>query len=467
MVEVLSAVPDDRELLLRSLQILLLSEAQLARCQALLEKYHYLGGLQAVGERLHYAVCDRHGGWLGVLVFTAAARRLRPRDQWIGWTDEQRRRRLALVANNARFLLLPEKSVPNLASATLSRVLARLSADWQARYGHPILVVETFVDPERFRGTLYTASGWEELGLTQGCGRRARDFYERHDRPKRLFVRALHPRARRCLQAEQLRPALAGVEAKAPIRCTQNSPELCALLERFRAVPEYRTRVCSYPLYALLAITAAAYLASAPRGQKDLAGFARRLSQAQRRALGVRRDPATGRPPAPSQPTFSRMFKRVSASAIEQVALAHQRQVRGAPPTEELIVLDGKTPKHSGGHDVLTAVTVPSQHYLGGAVVPDKTNEIIAARDLFARIDLDGKTASLDALHTQDQTARELMLEHGADYLFTVKSNQPTVLANIERLVPDPATPFFLPAPTSSGASNPPNATKAAPKPAP
>ena len=80
-----------------------------------------------------------------------------------------------------------------------------------------------------------------------------------------------------------------------------------------------------YLLYALLGITAAAYLASAPRGQKDLAAFARRLSQAQRRVLGVRRDPATGRHPAPSQPTFSRMFKRVSATAIEQVALAHQR----------------------------------------------------------------------------------------------------------------------------------------------
>ena len=91
---------------------------------------------------------------------------------------------------------------------------------------------------------------------------------------------------------------------------------------------------------------------------------------------------------------------------------------------------------------MLTAVTVPSQHYLGSALVDTKTNEIPVARELFKKLELDGRKVSLDALHTQDQTARALVLEHGADYLFTVKDNQPTLRANIERLVQAPPARF-------------------------
>src|SRR5439155_8604970 len=111
-------------------------------------------------------------------------------------------------------------------------------------------------------------------------------------------------------------------------------------------------------------------------------------------------------------------------------------------PAHELIVLDGKQPKHGGGQSVLTAVSVPSQYYLGSAMVDTKTNEIPVARELFKKLDLDGRKVSLDALHTQDQTARELVLEHGADFLFTVKDNQPTLRATIEKVVPAPPGDF-------------------------
>ena len=431
----------DQQEILDSIIVRPVEPEELPRCQQLLDERHYLGGLKAVGERLHYVVTEANGTWLGVLVFCAAARRLRPRDQWIGWSDEQRRRRLSLVVNNTRFLLL--QSIPNLASKTLGLVLARLSADWQMRYGHPVLLVETFVDPAHFCGTLYSASGWSELGTTDGCGRQARDFYVRHDQPKRLFARELVKNARRSLQAEHLRPALAAVEAKTPVRPTQCAPELRSLLEHFKAVPDYRARIGRYPLWSLLSIVGCAHLADCPRGQKDLAAFAGRLSQGQRRALGIRSNRKTGRCPTPSQPTFCRLYAKVPPAQIERIVLDFQRQVRGAPPPQDLIVLDGKEPRHTGGHHVLTAVTVPSQHYLGSAMVDEKTNEIPVARELFAQLDLDGRIVSLDALHTQDETARALVLEHGADYLFTVKDNQPTVRENIERIVPQPPAAFF------------------------
>lgn len=193
-----------------------------SRARRLLGKHHYLGDVRAVGEQLWYAITGR-GVWLGVLVFCAASRRLRARDQWIGWSEEQRRRRLPLLVNNCRFLLRPDKTFANLASRSLSLCLHRLSADWQARYGHPVVLVE---------------------------------------------------------------------------------------------------------------------------------------------------------------------------------------------------------------------------NYLGSAMVDTKTNEIPVARELFKKLDLDGRKVSLDALHTQDHTARDLVLQHGADYLLTVKDNQPTVRANIEKLVPAPPAGF-------------------------
>ncbi len=436
-------LPEDPVILLRTVQVQVLDTPDLRECaQQLLAAHHYLGGVQAVGEQVHYAVSDAQGEWIAVLIFAAAAQHLRPREQWIGWTDEQRRRRLALVVNNVRFLLLPERTVPNLGSVVLSRILARLSDDWQARYGHPVLVVETFVDPERFQGGVYRASGWTELGLTKGHGRKARDYYENHDRPKRLFARELVKNARRSLQAEHLKPALAAVEAKVPVRSTLKAAELQSLSDHFRAVPEYRRRMGWYPLFALLGLTACAYLAGAPRGQKDLAAFARRLSSRQRAALGVRRN-ARDEYPAPSQPTFSRMFEHVSEEQIEAALLDHQAQVRGAPPSDEIVVLDGKVPKHSRGLNVVTAVTAPSLHLLGTEVVAEKTNEIPAVRALCERLELDGRLVSIDALHTQSETARQIVLAHGGDYLMTVKGNQPAVQAAVQTQVPDPGAPLL------------------------
>ena len=135
-------------------------------------------------------------------------------------------------------------------------------------------------------------------------------------------------------------------------------------------------------------------------------------------------------------------MERIDERALETIFLQAQRQIRGPVPQDELIVLDGKEPRHGGGHSVLTAVTAPSQHYLGSALVDQKTNEIPVARELFKRLDLDGRKVSLDALHTQDQTARDVVLEHGADFLLTVKDNQPTVQKNILNLVTAPPVDF-------------------------
>jgi hypothetical protein len=431
----------EEQAILDQLQVRLLEPKELSRCNRDLDKHHYLKRIRPVGERLYYVATDAQGQWLALLVFSSAAEHLKHRDRWIGWTLEQRQRRLRLVVNNSRFLVLPEGTLPNLGSKVLRMVLDRLSDDWQNRYGHPVLIAETFVDPEQFCGTVYTVQGWEELGTTDGWGRHARDYYVKHNKPKRLFVRELCKNARRSLQAEHLKPDLAAVEERTIPRCSQKVREIRAFTEHFKSVPEFRDRIESYPLWSLLTLVLLAMLCGAPRGQKDLAKFARRLTRPQRRALGIRRNPQ-GKYPAPCQSTFCRLFQRVDGAKVNETIQAIQEQIRGKPPADELIVLDGKEPNHGGGESVLSAVCVPSQYYLGSALVDQKTNEIPVAQQLFGELDLAGRNVSLDALHTQTETGRQLVMDHGANYLLTVKDNQPTIRANIEKKIPAPEAGF-------------------------
>ena len=148
--------------------------SQRQRVAAALSQFHYLGFGGAVGENLQYIVGDGHERLLACLVFGAAAWKCQSRDQFIGWNPEQRRRNLGGLANNSRFLILPWVKVPGLASWTLGSVTRRLSSDWQAKYGHPLQAVETFVEPERFAGTAYRAAHWLRVGATTGRTRQDR-----------------------------------------------------------------------------------------------------------------------------------------------------------------------------------------------------------------------------------------------------------------------------------------------------
>ncbi len=161
----------------RPVRIVALGEghADLRLFRFLLQAHHYLGLRNPVGENLKYLARDRHGRPLACLLFGAAAWKAKGRDETIGWSGAQRERTLSRVANNARFLILPWVRVPHLASHLLSAVARRLDADWRAKYGHGIVLLETFVDRERFRGTCYRAAGWVHVGATTGRSRNDRD----------------------------------------------------------------------------------------------------------------------------------------------------------------------------------------------------------------------------------------------------------------------------------------------------
>jgi hypothetical protein len=141
---------------------------------SLLDRYHYLGYTQPVGEHLKYVIYaqDRPIACLG---WSSAPRHLGPRDRFIGWSAEARRKNIRFLAYNTRFLILPFVEVEHLASHILGCMARLLPLDWERIYGHPIYYLETFVDPGRFRGTCYRAANWQYLGLTAGLGKDSRD----------------------------------------------------------------------------------------------------------------------------------------------------------------------------------------------------------------------------------------------------------------------------------------------------
>jgi hypothetical protein len=155
-----------------------------------LSAYHYLGYCQFVGAHLKYMAFSKQRP-LACLGFAVAAWRLNCRDRFIGWDDEARKRNLHLIANNVRFLILPWVKVPHLASHLLSLIAKRISSDWKRVYGYPIVLLETFVEKERFFGTCYKAANWIKVGET--CGRGRNDRYNQNKGPiKAVFVYPLH-----------------------------------------------------------------------------------------------------------------------------------------------------------------------------------------------------------------------------------------------------------------------------------
>jgi hypothetical protein len=202
--ELLSATPPLIEGSLQSLQPLHLELAHTPklrrRVARLLAHYHYRGFNGAVGENVQYLAQDSQGRDVAVMVFGGAAWKVAVRDEFIGWSVAQRPGQLASLANQQRFLILPWVRVPHLASHLLAVATRRLSADWRDRYGHPIWLVETFVERERFAGTAYQAAGWLCLGTT--TGRTRQDRQRTLQSPiKSVWVKPLHPDFRKLLTA--------------------------------------------------------------------------------------------------------------------------------------------------------------------------------------------------------------------------------------------------------------------------
>lgn len=428
------------------LEVRLVTAEERARWNDLVSAHHYLKNATLVGEHLCYVVVYE-GTWLALLGWAAPARHLRPRDAWIGWSKEQLPCRRHFLANNVRYCLLADQGqFPNLASRALALCCARLSQDWQARWGHPILAVESFVDGQLFRGTAYKAAGWLRLDDTSGYARVAEDFYQLHERPKQLWVRALDPAAWRTLRDAQLPPGLAAFERSAPARRPRlrvTPHRLVSLVDKLpRTARDPRGKQGRYhPWRAVLALITLAKLCGVAMGQRHIAEFVRALTHPQRRALGCRRNEHNPRHyDVPAESTFQRALAKVDHQRLEPVLLDWQRRQLGADG-DPLIAIDGKHVRRSGGLAIASAIGQPSQRVQATVTLKQQDSEITAVRELLARTEFTDRLLALDALHTQHETLQQVLYDQGADYLVPLKENQPTLLATAKTLLPEGLSP--------------------------
>lgn len=184
----------------------------------LIARHHYVGYRVPVGATLRYLVRSAHcpERVLACLLWTSAAWKIAVRDHWIGWTEAQRRRNLPYIVNNSRFLILPWVRIRGLASTILARCARQLPQEWAARYGYRPLLLETLVDPARFRGTCYRAANWLALGRTQGRGRMDRTHQAQGRAPKDVYVYPLCRQVQQCLCTAPAPAAAPAAEALEP-----------------------------------------------------------------------------------------------------------------------------------------------------------------------------------------------------------------------------------------------------------
>ncbi len=273
--------------------------------------------------------------WIALLSFSAAALKCGVRDRWIGWDFRKQYGRLKLIANNSRFLILPEWHLPNLGSKVLSLCCQRIAGDWQKQFAHPLLLVETFCDPTRFHGTVYRAANWLCLGLTQGF-RRTREGYSAQSQTRKLvFVYPLCPH----VPAKLAQPVLD------PVHETLKTPKIMLSAQQTRTLPSFFADIPDprtaagrrHRLGTVLSIAAAATLCGM-RGYKAISGWANDLGQKARERFECRRE--QGRYVVPSRSTIRDVLTRVDPEALDK---ALQAWNRAFGEEDQCLAIDGKT----------------------------------------------------------------------------------------------------------------------------
>jgi hypothetical protein len=413
---------------LRLVQVRPIHADEAARWVECVQQHHYLGYRGIAGKAVRY-VATLEGQWVALLAWGSAAFRCRARDQYIGWDEQTREKRLHLVVNNVRFLMLPGVEVKNLASKVLSLNLKRLAGDYQRIHGYPVVLAETFVDIARFRGTCYRAANWQCVGQSLGYAKHG-NSWRYHGQPKAVFVYPLRPDGCGLLRGTFLPADFSAFKGgkEGGMELLMEFP-IEGLMEQIHQVQDPRKRRgVRHPCAVIIGIAVCAVICGA-RGYTAIADWAKGLREEDLRRFGNRRDKP------PSEPTIRRMLQTIDAQAFDERIGAWMQTRR--PLQGKGVAVDGKTLRGSRdgektGVHLLSAVIHKEGLIVAQQPVDAKTNEITQVEPLVKGLDLRGAVVTADALLTQKAFASHLVEEKGADYVFTVKGNQPSLLEDLK-----------------------------------
>ncbi len=298
-----------------------------------MQAHHYLGSLPKIGNTIWY-VATMEDQWLALLSFSAPALKCSARDEWIGWGYRHQYDRLNLVANNSRFLILPAHHHKNLASQILSRCKRRIQQDWQDRFGYPLLLLETFVDPDRFHGTIYRASNWILVGSTKGYRRTREGYSERTQSSKLVFLLPLQRNARALLS----RPVLNDRYQTGRPRMKLTAKQMLSLYDFFKTIDDSRrAQGKKHQLATVLSLAAAAVLCGM-RGYKDISLWVQSLGNNARSRFRCRK--RKGKYEVPCRTVIRNVLIQVDPEQLDRALNAWNAQYGSL---DESLAIEGKT----------------------------------------------------------------------------------------------------------------------------
>jgi len=413
------------------------------RAKAALGQEHGLGAGREAGDRLCQLVFE-DGNLVAVLVWCAAAWHLKARDEQVGWDAVTRSRRLKLVVQLRRFLVLEATRRPNLASQCLGAGLRAVAGQWAVAHSYRPLLAESFSDPESHAGTVYKATNWVQAGVTKGCSQDHTDFYIPNGRPKKLWLKELAPKACALMCARDLPAASQGAEgdgggARSPLKVRQ----LQSLRAAFRAVPDPRSATSRrHPLPAMLGLIALGLLMGA-RDVLDLWRKVACLSQSQREALGLRvRDKQSRRLTMPGYDALNDLLGAIDPAAYAGALTAFLQAHAGRLPRS--LALDGKSVGSGRCGMIITLCRHEDGRPVAMTVARGKKEdcEVSEGRALLAdpQVELVNALVTADPLHNKEATVR-VILDKGGDYLIGTKANTSQRLAAAAQALK--TTPFL------------------------
>jgi hypothetical protein len=307
--------------------------AEESQFQEDMQSFHYLGALPKIGNTIWY-VAINNDKWVALISYSAAALKCSVRDHWIGWGIRHQYDRLHLVANNSRFLILPQYHQKNLGSKILSLCKRRIQNDWVNRFGYPLLLMETFVDPTRFCGTIYQAANWKLIGRTKGYQRAGNGYSNSRHIQKLVFVQALQHNSRKLLSGHPLKKRYKTGGSRMKLSAGQMS----SLPGFFREIKDpRRAQGQRHRIHVVLAIAAGAILCGMC-GYKAISDWAQALSPRMRERFGCRFQ--KGKRIVPSESTIRDVLIRVEPVELDQ-ALQQWNAQYGA--IDKSLAIDGKT----------------------------------------------------------------------------------------------------------------------------
>jgi hypothetical protein len=411
--------------LLKDLSVRVLEQSEHTRAGELLEQQHYLGDCPAGRQLLQ--VIEYKGHWVALLDWGPCCWKLADREAHIGWTAQQRAERSGLIVQNRRFLVLGKEHMPNLASRSLGLALKALPEHWEQLHGYKPLMAETFTDIEQFEGTCYKATNWAPLGLSKGFERHRADYFRRHGRPKKLWMKSLNRNAKRILTGFDVPKAYQqGLNHNSPERdLALNKGQMLSLrsyLQEHFEDPRRNNR--TYPASSLLVFIAMALFA----GRDNLAAIVRYgglLTSEQRRWLDFPFKKGTNIRKAPGERALRNFLTKIDPKDFARCLSGWLGSNLGELP--RALAVDGKWIRDKALSLCLSDHETGAPVAIGFAAEAPKNDtnkregEQSVALQLYEQSTLEGATITGDALNNNRAQANAI-IESGGDYFLQLKN---------------------------------------------